>query len=419
MEYQNALRDQIEEKKRQKELEKGRDEETKRREYQEYMNAAHSGKGGNQAYKPQRDGPSSEKAARLAEVEDYSHGGKGRRPRPRDEEPDHHHQDRTSGRDREPRAHAGGRRGEEDRGDGYPPRGKQQQGYDSEDEGRGRGQGQARRGAKDADNKRFVSPEEYDELSSLCDRLMQQQEELQDELQQQASLIKELQRGAPAVKGQVNGNGRPPVIPPKLNDKMRSKSVQQARPTGGAAAAPPRRDPSLANQRPSSMHQLSNAGAKNAPPAAMKNVPDIRRPPKVAFGGPAVDKARDQLPKKKGAVPGLALNGEKAMQKVPTGGVGGGNSKAAGGARGGGEPGTGGFQKLQQRVGKVSGPTIVSYDDENDNGGGGGGGSGGLELRGQSRYVAVSDDDYAYPGGALQSDQLDKLLNNNRRGKFA
>ena len=50
------------------------------------------------------------------------------------------------------------------------------------------GGGGGRGGNKKGDQ--WVAQVEYDELSALCDKLMDQQEELQSELQRQADLIK-------------------------------------------------------------------------------------------------------------------------------------------------------------------------------------------------------------------------------------
>lgn len=80
-----------------------------------------------------------------------------------------------------------------------PPRGARRgnsydDDYESSDAGGGRGGG-GRGGGKSraptagADGD-FVSVEQYDELSKLCDKLLAQQEMLQSEIEQQASLIK-------------------------------------------------------------------------------------------------------------------------------------------------------------------------------------------------------------------------------------
>jgi hypothetical protein len=55
----------------------------------------------------------------------------------------------------------------------------------SDDEGDDR-----RQKGNNGKGQRYVSPEAYDELSALCDRLMAQQEQLQIELSQQANVIK-------------------------------------------------------------------------------------------------------------------------------------------------------------------------------------------------------------------------------------
>lgn len=84
----------------------------------------------------------------------------------------------------------GGRRRMPPAGGGMPPprRGSSyDDDYDSEDP---RGGGGKRRGAAAKGGDEYISAEQYDELSKLCDKLLAQQEVLQGEIEQQASLIK-------------------------------------------------------------------------------------------------------------------------------------------------------------------------------------------------------------------------------------
>lgn len=269
--YQNALRQQIEENKRRKEEEKRKEEETKRREYEEYMRSrglpveppAGGGKGGGKR-PPFRDNDQDSYGSR-----DDDYGGSNVRNRNAgapaakkkggipglDFDPEG---DQDSGYDLPPKKNvrqqqgglgAGGRRGpgrDEDDDDssftggaarrggraGVPPlaprRGAAADDYDDEPPargvprgggagnirrgnsfeddyessdaggGRGGGRGAGGRGAAGgrgrvptagADDE-FVSVEQYDELSKLCDKLLIQQEKLQSEIEQQASLIK-------------------------------------------------------------------------------------------------------------------------------------------------------------------------------------------------------------------------------------
>jgi hypothetical protein len=91
-----------------------------------------------------------------------------------------------------------------------------------------------------------------------------------------------------------------------------------------------------------------------------------------------------------------------------------------------------GFAKLQQKV--QGQPLVVSYEEDenpmagnkNRRGGGGGGGRGemeeSLELRGQSHYIPVTDDDnsYNFPPQRKKNDkQVSDVLMNARKGKFA
>jgi hypothetical protein len=116
---------------------------------------------------------------------------------------------------------------------------------------------------------------------------------------------------------------------------------------------------------------------------------------------------------------GVAGKSAMKMQSSPDLSLGKAKAGARGGGDGGGGGGLNGFAKLQLKAAK--GPQIVTYEDEGPSAprGGGRGRHGGdgldLELKGQSKYMPIrDDDDYPSVGG----DQLDRLLGNAKRGKF-
>jgi hypothetical protein len=206
----------------------------------------------------------------------------------------------------------------------------------------------------------------------------------------------------------------------------RSKSVQQARKGGPAAAAAAVNSMGVkrygdardyekervgAVKRPSSMHTITNrekiaAAANAAPPvkggrgAFGSNSEKPSANPRRAPDPPPV-----APPTKRGAAaaPPKYDRRESSSPPLPT------HSKP--------NP-INGFAKLQLGTGVVKGgPVVVTYDDDNDDnyGGGRGGGGGGRgrdnhhsagELRGQSDFIKMTNthDDM------INGDQLDRLL---------
>lgn len=201
LEYQNALRAQIDEKKRKREEEDRKSEEIKERELEEYLNQYYKGN-----IPPHvRRSMKKDKKKDLDDDDRRSDGGKRRgndgyesdtrrrnlsTPDDFDEE-----EDDRSFRKREKRSPEKSSRNNKSRlipgldldvdsGDlGRPPR-SGRRGLDSS---RSRGEG-------------WVSQTEYDELSSLCDKLLKQQDDLQRELKSQTKLIKQLQSGKSAAR---------------------------------------------------------------------------------------------------------------------------------------------------------------------------------------------------------------------------
>lgn len=104
---------------------------------------------------------------------------------------------RVSGNDSDYDDDRGGRRSVDLDGDSGDERDRRRGDRDSDRGGRGgdtgrvdkRGKQGQGRGHQDKEG-RWVSEQEYEELTALCDRLMSQQDRLQDEIQHQAGLIK-------------------------------------------------------------------------------------------------------------------------------------------------------------------------------------------------------------------------------------
>lgn len=135
-------------------------------------------------------------------AEDRSSGGRGRGQQGRDSDRDrdgqmgqqHHNHagrraDRDRDRDRDSPKRKGGARGEHDDETQWRDRGSSgNDSSDSRDDRRGRDKDKAKK-FQDKEG-RWVSEAEYGELTSLCDRLMSQQDKLQEEIQHQAEMIK-------------------------------------------------------------------------------------------------------------------------------------------------------------------------------------------------------------------------------------
>jgi len=460
-EYQQQLREQIEEKARQKDAERRQLERAKERELREYLSSqyegdipphlqhkvsgASAGGGGGGGYHSdsgmlvggrgaKRDLFKQSHEQDTAPRRGGGGGGGGggglaldlprRGGPPRDDADEWEDGPRARDRDRDR-----DRRDEPDDDDRYG------NDDDADDDGRGRrGMRQlppSGAGAKGA----WVSKAEYDRLTKLCDRLLAQQDELTQEIQHQASLIQGLQKKGPAVAAAAAASG--------VGGLSRSRSVQDQRPAAKAKAggkAPPPA-PSAFGRRPASTHgddarQARVAGAPQRPPLV----------PKAAFGagggggggGGVLGRAgRDAAGAGGRPGPQLAL-----PPKVPVGRAGFGSGvgrslsptpKRKAGGNGGGGVG-GGFAKLQHGVagGKGSvvrgGPAIVTYNGADDSpvrGGGGGhkgvsvrfggGSSERDQLRGESEYLRVTGEDV----DVISGDQLDRLLVQARKARAA
>lgn len=226
----------------------------------------------------------------------------------------------------------------------------------------------------------------------------------------------------------VNATNKPP------NPLLRSKSVQQQRPgnqnnqnnkapvseRGGGAGAiggNDARSKSNIRPRPSSMYEGSkqpqvNGHANNSNKPNQSKV-EQKKSSKAAFGHAVMN---DKMP---AGGAHKAPSQASTNQKKPATNAVGAKDRVANKGRDS-EGGINGFAKLQAKVHNQ--PVIVSYEDEDV---GASKSSLNLELRGQSRYVPVHEssidegDDYSYRGRGGGGDQLDKLLANTKKGKFA
>jgi hypothetical protein len=255
----------------------------------------------------------------------------------------------------------------------------------------------------------------------------------------------ELQKKGAANIGKVNNQAA-------ANPLMRSKSVQQSRPGAGPNNNKlndkldrlnnnDKRSVSNVKNRPASMYEGSKPQANNARGggggkptggggAGMNN--DPKKAMKSAFGHAVMN---EKLPPNKGhGGAGGAANKNPPPQNNKFGNQNNNNNfkndlmppkkmKE--------EMAINGFAKLQQKV--QGQPLVVSYEeDENpmagnkNRRGGGGGGRGemeeSLELRGQSHYIPVTDDDNSYnypPQRNKNGKQVSDVLMNARKGKFA
>lgn len=227
-------------------------------------------------------------------------------------------------------------------------------------------------------------------------------------------------KGAPAVVPSLAGGGRSK----SAFQQSRASSVERGGGPGGAAAKRQEdtttagaRAKSQVKQRPNSMYEkkVGDSSSNNQQKKQLK----------VAFGNsilgndkkPPIGAASKVNATASSGHGKLGGNSNKSASALASKAGGGGRGVGGGGGR---EEVTNGFAKLQLKAAK--GPQIVTYEDEAPVGrnaprGGGRGhmeASMDLELKGQSKYMPIRDED-DYGGGG---DQLDLLLTNTRRGRF-
>eukprot|EP01038_Epipyxis_sp_PR26KG_P008507 gene8507-11499_t len=294
-------------------------------------------------------------------------------------------------------------------------------------------------------NDNSVSVEEYDELSKLCDKLLSKQEEMENEIREQANIIKELQKKANGGNISQNSKGKPPrARETNLNDNnsvvsnrqprdnlLRSKSVQQPRGRNveqsknnrnSAVGSGYESDNKLSNKRPSSSHLVAGGKAAFGHGGAVvggKKKEIVENKPKINMNAPFAPLP----PKSKNDISNLPRVASLATKPTNNNQQNHGNFNERErdniGLKGGGIANNGnGFAKLQLNVTKNKGPVVVTYDDDetghsNNKRGNGRGPLDGrsLELKGQSEYISIRDDD------GIGGDQLDKLLIQARRAR--
>jgi hypothetical protein len=286
---------------------------------------------------------------------------------------------------------------------------------DEEDFGSGGGPPMGPRGGHPSDRhqdgggsggKKWVSQTEYDELSALCDNLLQKQDELESKLEKKGAPVAGVAaKKRPLVKG-VGPDGR--VQP-------RAKSQQQLHREKPQQAA-------FGSSRPKSNQSVGRTASAKAAPV-----------PKVAFGRKIVESSQATNAQKKTIKTGGVATGRMLMNA--RGGGGGGNhdddygspplAPRGGGVRNSPAPrggGGGGFRALQAN----NGPVIVNYDDDlggsnNTRNSGGRGRRGGdnarrsAELDGNSEYLRIGGEEV----DLISGDQLDRLLSKARKGRGA
>lgn len=226
-EYQKQLRDQIEEKKRKKDEEKRGEVKMKKKEMQEYLRGHYKGdipehlmgaldSNGNDDSDADND---RERGRGSPSRETGRHPKGGVKGRNGDSCSNHRDEDRSNGDNGGGRQNRDGDRGrgsQMGRHQNAERRGRNrdrdsQSEHDDEGQYREQGQGSSGSGNDSSDSRgcrrgrdkekgkgktfqdkegRWVSEAEYGELTSLCDRLMSQQDRLQEEIQHQAEMIK-------------------------------------------------------------------------------------------------------------------------------------------------------------------------------------------------------------------------------------
>ena len=200
-EYQELLREQVESKQREKEAEKHKLNATKKVEYDEYRQQQYRGKAPNVSTSPRAQGGADRDTGGGTSYDsprvDRRRNGRDVSPPAYAAGPPDHGEDRYRGKGAvgAPARRAGGGsgrdrdRGREDDGDREPPVRRGGGGNDrGEDKGRRGGGKRGGRGGEDDDDQ-WVSREEHAELHDLCNRLMERQRELVEEVSLQSEVI--------------------------------------------------------------------------------------------------------------------------------------------------------------------------------------------------------------------------------------
>ena len=235
----------------------------------------------------------------------------------------------------------------------------------------------------------WIRKEEYDELSMLCNKLLAQQEELEEEIQDKDAIIMNLKK-AGGAKGGLSKAGKEAIG----KTPQRSQSVHNiVKPEGRVKGA------ANAGAKPKSASAFGRKAPD--PPPKREKQPTVAKEPKSFVEMSAA--GLNRIPK----VGRKALAGSKLtakQDKLPSGG---------------GDSRTGvGVGKLQLGIRGNQAPKIVSHEkDDEDYSARGGGGlramqrkvnkvgfKESVEMPGASEYLHNNE------GEALSEDQLDRLL---------
>ena len=400
LEYQNQLRQQIEEKRRIKEAENKKNALTKHKELEEYYFTFYKGN------VPSHIKKELKQAARKLRGDDdddeidgdnnyyRSDDRKSNDRRDRNKNIDSYEEPPRTSRLDKPKTE----RSERTRS---TSRGRVKDNYDSDTDV------QDKRKSSRSGDQGWVSQTEYDELSALCEKLLQQQKDLQIEIKNQAKVINELQQqsGVP-IKGTVfNKQGRSNVIDSD-NISVGSKSVRSKSAVARSRVIDAKgnknniavQQPKAPNgeRRPSSTHSL---GSRN------------RAVSKDRFGNKITPK---EAPVK---VKNLRVNGQNSPEKAPPLKLKSINfsndDEPPSNIRNGG--GGNGFQKLAAM--RSGGPIVVVHDENIDYNERNvqpaksalkksSAGTNSIELNGNSEMLRIGGEEV----DMISGDQLDRLL---------
>ena len=337
------------------------------------------------------------------------------------------------GRDRDRDGRDGGRDG--DAGQGRRRNGRRDDNGDHESEPYNsppRGKAGRGGGGGGGGEKNFVSAVEYDELQNLCEKLMDQQSELQNEIRAQQAQIEDMKydfeaaapRGGSAKRGGANvvGKGGAPPHGDKKGwgmggrgpglSKSKAEAYARDRSEDAPPGANPRRSQSAKRREPVKKTAFGGALPKEAPPTRPKSTnpprrgppvpgprpgPKPRLKPSVTFEGQGGDANPPRSTREARGSPGM----ENIRVEPSRTGM---KGKALGGGGGGGG---GGFNALRAKA--AAGPVMVTYEEDVETapraargspqrGGGGGGGRGGPQFGDMGDDMGPSND------------QLDRLL---------
>ena len=443
--YKAQLKQQVDEKKKQKFAEKRKAEELKRRELEEYYRSYYRGnippekmrelrkpivvEGEEEFFAELREEERKEAAARRR-GEDESIKGRGMDRLREQHAPPPLRLPRDDYGDDYDRRASPIKRGGRGRGGSPPPRRSTYDDYDDYDDDHSYNRGVHRSGGSDRDRDRdhYASPpprrrhdsplrdeprvrrgdngdrddrpdrgvdwirrEEYDELSMLCNKLLAQQEELEEEIQDKDAMIMNLKK-AGGVNGSLSKAGKEVVG----KTPQRSQSVHNmVKPTEGRV-----KGAANAGAKPKSASAFGRK-APDPPPSRREKQPTAAKEPKSFVEMSAAGLNRIPKAGKKG-LPSSKMAAKQ--DKLPSGD---GNSKNKVGKVG----------KLELGVRGNQAPKIVSHDSDEVHSGREGGGlramqkrvskvgfKESVEMPGASEYLRNNE------GEVLSEDQLDRLL---------